>query len=73
MGYPLVWQVITSFQEYGTPQQFGASPPTFVGLDNYIDLATDPTSGQVVVRSLAVLPHHRRSSRVVIGILLACS
>jgi len=52
MGYPVVWQVITSFQEYGLAQQFG-KPPTWVGLENFITLATDPVLWAVVARSLA--------------------
>ncbi len=52
MGYPLVWQIITSLQKYGLAQQFG-KPPEFVGLDNYIALATDPQLWIVVGRSLA--------------------
>lgn len=52
MGYPVIWQVITSLQEYGLAQQFG-KPPTFVGLDNFVKLATDPALWSVVARSLA--------------------
>jgi len=51
MGYPMVWQVVTSFQEYGLPQQFG-KPAPFVFLDNYIKLATDPQLWLVVAKSL---------------------
>jgi N,N'-diacetylchitobiose transport system permease protein len=51
MGYPLVWQVITSMQEYGLAQQFG-KPAPFVGLQNYIDLAGDPVLWIVVSKSL---------------------
>lgn len=52
MGYPLVWQFITSTQEYGLAQQFG-KPAPFVGLDNFVALATDPVLWGVVVKSLA--------------------
>jgi N,N'-diacetylchitobiose transport system permease protein len=52
MGYPLVWQMITSTQRFGIQQQFG-QPAPFVGFDNYITLATDPTLWAVVGRSLA--------------------
>ena len=31
MGYPLVWQIVTSLQEFGIQQQFG-KPADFVGL-----------------------------------------
>ena len=51
MGYPLVWQVVTSMQEFGLQQQFG-KPAPFVGFDNFIELATDPQLWAVVARSL---------------------
>lgn len=52
MGYPLIWQIVTSMQEYGLAQQFG-KPAPFVGLENYIELATNPQLWIVVARSLA--------------------
>lgn len=52
MGYPLVWQFVTSTQKFGLAQQFG-QPPEFVGLGNFITLATDPGLWLVVARSLA--------------------
>jgi N,N'-diacetylchitobiose transport system permease protein len=52
LGYPLVRQVVMSFQEYGLAQQFGAEP-VWVGLDNYRQLVTDPYLWQVVARSIA--------------------
>ena len=51
MGYPVVWQIVTSTQEYGLAQQFG-KPAPFVGLGNYIELATNGELWAVVVRSL---------------------
>ncbi|MEQ1734893.1 MAG: sugar ABC transporter permease [Rhodoglobus sp.] len=54
MGYPLVWQVITSLQEYGLAQQFG-KPAPFVGLDNFVTLATNPVLWSVVARSLVFM------------------
>ncbi|HET7762276.1 MAG TPA: sugar ABC transporter permease [Phycicoccus sp.] len=51
LGYPIGWQVVTSFKEYGLLQQFGAPAP-FVGLDNYAKLVTDPYLWTVVVRSI---------------------
>jgi len=51
LGYPLVWQLVTSLQQFGLSQQFG-QPAPFVGLDNYIRLATDPYLWTVVGRSL---------------------
>jgi N,N'-diacetylchitobiose transport system permease protein len=52
LGYPLVRQLVMSFQEYGLAQQFGA-PATWVGLDNYVALVTDPYLWTVVLRSIA--------------------
>ena len=52
LGYPIGWQVLTSFRRYGLLQQFGAPAP-FVGLDNYASLVTDPYLWTVVVRSIA--------------------
>jgi len=52
MGYPVVWQITTSFQEFGLAQQFG-KPAEWVGLQNYIALATDPQFWAVLARSLA--------------------
>ena len=52
MGYPVIWQFITSMQEYGLAQQFG-KPAPFVGFDNFVSLATDPRLWAVVARSLA--------------------
>ncbi len=64
MGYPVVWQVVTSFQKYGAMQQLGGKAPEFVGLDNYIAIATSPTFWAVAVRSDRLLHrhggHHRR-------------
>ena len=51
LGYPIGWQLVTSFREYGLLQQFGAAP-AWVGLDNYAALVTDPDLWAVVVRSV---------------------
>lgn len=51
LGYPLVWQVITSFQSFGLAQQFG-QPPEFVGFGNYVEIFTDPRAWTVIGRSL---------------------
>jgi N,N'-diacetylchitobiose transport system permease protein len=51
LGYPLVRQVVLSFQDFGLAQQFGR-PPDWVGLRNYRELVTDPYTWTVVVRSL---------------------
>lgn len=52
MGYPLVWQIVTSMQGYGLAQQFG-KPAPFVLFDNYVKLATDPQFWVVTAKSLA--------------------
>ncbi|HEY9379115.1 MAG TPA: sugar ABC transporter permease, partial [Jiangellaceae bacterium] len=50
-GYPLVQQLVMSLQEYGLAQQFG-QPAEWVGLDNYVELVTDPYLWTVVARSI---------------------
>lgn len=52
MGYPVIWQIVTSFQKYGALQQLGGKAPDWVGLDNYIAIATSPTFWAVAVRSV---------------------
>ena len=52
LGYPLVRQLVLSFQEYGLAQQFGR-PAEWVGLDNYVALLSDSYVWGVIVRSLA--------------------
>jgi carbohydrate ABC transporter membrane protein 1, CUT1 family (TC 3.A.1.1.-) len=52
LGYPIIWQVITSLQEYGLAQQFG-QPPIFVGLDNFARVFADGRLWEVVLRSIA--------------------
>ena len=59
IGYPVVWQIVTSFQKYGARCSSSAQPPDFVGLDNYIALATDPTLW-IVVGALDRLLHRHR-------------
>jgi N,N'-diacetylchitobiose transport system permease protein len=51
LGYPLVRQVVLSFQDFGLAQQFGR-PPEWIGLQNYHDLATDAYLWRVTLRSL---------------------
>lgn len=51
LGYPIYWQVITSFQEFGLAQQFG-QPPTWVGLENYVRIFTQDEMWAVVIRSI---------------------
>ena len=52
LGYPLVRQLVLSFQEYGLAQQFGR-PAEWVGLDNYVALLGDSYVWGVIARSLA--------------------
>jgi len=51
LGYPVIWQIVTSLQQYGLAQQFG-KPAPFVGLDNYAALASNADLWWVVLRSL---------------------
>ncbi|MEL7975948.1 sugar ABC transporter permease [Isoptericola sp. F-RaC21] len=51
LGYPVYWQVVTSLQQFGMMQQFGA-PPTFAGLDNYARIFSDDRLWTVVGRSI---------------------
>jgi len=51
LGYPLVRQVWLSFHEFGLKQQFG-QPAEWVGLANYVELATDPYLWEVLGRSV---------------------
>ncbi|MFC7495304.1 MULTISPECIES: carbohydrate ABC transporter permease [unclassified Nocardioides] len=51
LGYPLVRQVVLSFQDFGLAQQFG-QPPEWIGVDNYRDLVTDTYLWRVTLRSL---------------------
>ncbi|MFP3466194.1 carbohydrate ABC transporter permease [Leifsonia sp. SIMBA_070] len=52
LGYPIVWQLITSMQHFGLAQQFG-KPADFVWFENYITLFSDPYTWVVVARSIA--------------------
>lgn len=51
LGYPLVRQVVLSFQEFGLAQQFGR-PPEWVGLANYRELLTDAYLWRVTARTV---------------------
>lgn len=52
LGYPIVWQLITSMQHFGLAQQFG-QPAPFIWFDNYIELFSDSYMWIVVARSIA--------------------
>jgi N,N'-diacetylchitobiose transport system permease protein len=70
MGYPVAWQIVTSFQKYGAMQQLGGKAPDFVGLDNYVAIATSPTFWIVAARSIAFCIITALIT-VVVGMLLA--
>ncbi|WP_062069799.1 carbohydrate ABC transporter permease [Demequina sediminicola] len=69
MGYPLLWQVVNSFREYGLQQQFGA-PPAWIGLENYTALLTDSHFWAVLGRSV-VFMFVTAAVTVVLGVCLA--
>lgn len=69
MGYPLIWQLITSTQSFGLAQQFGQAAP-FVGLQNYFQLAADPYMWIVIGRSLAFC-FITAAVTMIVGVLLA--
>ncbi|WP_350349237.1 sugar ABC transporter permease [Agromyces sp. G08B096] len=52
VGWPLIQLIITSFQEYGRAQVFGA-PPEWVWFQNYTDVLTDPVFYTVLLRTIA--------------------
>lgn len=70
MGYPVVWQVVTSFQKYGALQQLGGKAPDFVWFANYISIAQNGTFWAVAVRSV-VFCIVTAFITIVIGVLLA--
>lgn len=69
LGYPLVWQFITAFQDYGLAQQFG-KPPEWVGFDNFADLVWNGEFWAVLGRSL-IFCVVTAVATVVIGVLMA--
>ncbi len=69
LGYPLVRQLVLSFQEYGLRQQFG-QPAEWVGLANYTRLLSDPYVWTVIGRSIAFCLVNAAVTMVV-GIALA--
>lgn len=69
LGYPLVWQFVTSLQKFGLAQQFG-KPPEFVGLANYVQLFGDRQTWAVVIRSI-VFCLANAAITVLLGVLVA--
>ncbi len=51
VGWPLVQLLVTSFQEFGRAQVFGA-PPEWVWFGNYADVLSDPVFWSVLVRTV---------------------
>ncbi|WP_240665799.1 carbohydrate ABC transporter permease [Agromyces sp. LHK192] len=51
VGWPLIQLIITSFQEFGRAQVFGA-PPAWVWFENYTAVLTDPVFYQVLARTI---------------------
>ena len=51
VGWPLIQLLVTSMQEFGRAQVFGA-PPSWVWFENYVDVLTDATFYEVLGRSL---------------------
>lgn len=69
LGYPVVWQLVTSLRTFGLAQQFG-QPAPWVGLDNYLAVVTEPELWAVLTRSIAFCLV-TAAATVVIGGLLA--
>ncbi|WP_084077192.1 carbohydrate ABC transporter permease [Demequina sp. NBRC 110057] len=69
MGYPVGWQILNSFREYGLAQQFGQAPE-WVGLDNYIGLLTGSEFWTVLIRSVVFMGATALAT-MIIGIGLA--
>jgi len=71
MGYPIVWQVKTSFQHFGLKQQFNPDlPPDFVGFENYVKVLTNPDFLAVLLRSV-LFCFLCAFATVILGFLLA--
>lgn len=68
-GYPVLWQTVTSFQEYGLAQQFG-QPAVFAGLQNYTELLSDGEFWVVVGKSVLFCVV-TASATMVLGVSLA--
>lgn len=70
MGYPIGWQIVTSFQKYGALQQLGGKAPDFVWFANYITIFQNAAFWEVTIRSV-LFCLITASITVVIGVLLA--
>ncbi|WP_418277499.1 carbohydrate ABC transporter permease [Isoptericola jiangsuensis] len=54
VAWPILRLIITSFQEYGRAQAFGA-PPEWIGFDNYTEVLTSSEFYAVLARSFAFM------------------
>ncbi|MFV2144363.1 MULTISPECIES: carbohydrate ABC transporter permease [Isoptericola] len=54
VAWPILKLLVTSFQEYGRAQAFGA-PPEWVGLDNYVEVLTSGEFYAVLARSVGFM------------------
>jgi N,N'-diacetylchitobiose transport system permease protein len=70
LGYPLIWQIVTSFQKYGRAQAIMDAPAPFVGLQNYEKIFTSSDVWKVVGYSIAFCLINAALT-LVIGIALA--
>jgi N,N'-diacetylchitobiose transport system permease protein len=52
-GYPAVYLVRISFQQFDLPQLFGSEPTKWIGFDNYVEFITGDNFIPIVIRTLA--------------------
>jgi N,N'-diacetylchitobiose transport system permease protein len=52
LAYPIYQLVVISFYDYGQPQASGAAPLVFLGLDNYVELLSDPRFWDVLATTI---------------------
>lgn len=52
LAYPIYQLVVISLYDYGQPQASGAAPLVFLGLDNYVELLSDPQFWQVLATTI---------------------
>jgi N,N'-diacetylchitobiose transport system permease protein len=52
LAYPIYQLVVISLFDYGQPQASGAAPLVFLGLDNYVELLSDPQFWDVLATTV---------------------
>jgi N,N'-diacetylchitobiose transport system permease protein len=52
LAYPIYQLVVISLYDYGQPQASGAAPLVFLGLDNYVELLSDPQFWDVLATTV---------------------